>query len=72
LAVDIAKKKIIMPEDVIHGRESQIALRRLGRPEEIAALLTFLASERAGFIAGDSIQIDGGWYKGVMQRLDFL
>jgi len=43
-----------------------MALRRMGKPEEIAALIAFLASERAGFITGDSIQIDGGYYKGVM------
>jgi 3-oxoacyl-[acyl-carrier protein] reductase len=32
----------------------------------VAALIAFLASERAGFITGDSIQIDGGYHKGVM------
>jgi 3-oxoacyl-[acyl-carrier protein] reductase len=39
---------------------------RLGTPEEFAALVTFLASERAGYITGASIQIDGGFYKGAM------
>ena len=38
----------------------------MGKPDEVAALIAFLASERAGFITGDSIQIDGGYYKGVM------
>ena len=66
LSAKIAGKKGITPEEVISTWESQIALHRMGKPEEIAALAAFLASERAGFITGDSIQIDGGWYKGVM------
>lgn len=44
---------------------SQIPARRLGRPEELGALVTFLASDRAGYITGQSIAIDGGWMKGV-------
>jgi 3-oxoacyl-[acyl-carrier protein] reductase len=39
---------------------------RLGKPEELAGLVAFLASEAAGYITGAAIQIDGGWYKGVM------
>jgi 3-oxoacyl-[acyl-carrier protein] reductase len=39
---------------------------RMGSPEEFAALVAFLASEQAGYITGASIQIDGGYYKGVM------
>ncbi len=33
---------------------------RVGRPEELAALITFLAGERAGYITGSSIAVDGG------------
>ncbi len=66
LSAEIAGKKGITPEEVIGTWESQIAMHRLGKPEEIAALAAFIASEQAGFITGDSIQIDGGWYKGIM------
>jgi 3-oxoacyl-[acyl-carrier protein] reductase len=43
---------------------SQIPLKRLGRPEELGALVTFLSSERAAYITGQSIAIDGGWMRG--------
>ncbi|NOK31596.1 SDR family oxidoreductase [Corallococcus exercitus] len=41
-----------------------IPARRLGRPEEFAALVTFLASEPAAYISGQSIACDGGALKG--------
>jgi 3-oxoacyl-[acyl-carrier protein] reductase len=66
LSAEIAGKKGISSDEVIRGWESQIPMGRLGKPEEIGALAAFLASERAGFITGDSIQIDGGWCKGVI------
>ena len=41
-------------------RESRLPAGRLGRPEEVAALVAFLASDLAEFISGESIGIDGG------------
>ena len=46
--------------------ENGIALRRVGRHEELADLCTFLVSDNAGFITGEAIVIDGGkWLQGV-------
>jgi len=35
-------------------------MRRLGQPEELAALIAFLASQLAAYITGTTIQVDGG------------
>ena len=40
-------------------------LGRIGRPEDVADLVLFLASERAGFLTGASITVDGGASRGV-------
>lgn len=37
------------------------ALKRRGRPEDVAEALLFLASERASFITGQTLNVDGGW-----------
>ncbi len=37
----------------------------VGRPDDIAAIVTFLASEPANFITGTAIDVDGGWVKSI-------
>lgn len=72
LAFELAKRKITvncvapgfvetemlsgLPEDVI----GEIPLGRLGRPEEVAALVGYLFSEAAAYVTGQTIAIDGG------------
>ena len=46
--------------------EGEIPMRRLGEPREFAALAAFLASERASYITGQSIAVDGGWIRGLL------
>ena len=46
--------------------EAEIPMRRLGEPAEFAALAAFLASDRASYITGQSIAIDGGWIRNAL------
>ncbi|MFL5500279.1 MAG: SDR family oxidoreductase [Gemmatimonadaceae bacterium] len=46
--------------------EREIPMGRLGDPREFAALAAFLASERASYITGSSIAVDGGWVRALL------
>ena len=66
LAANTAQQRGITTEQALHEMQTDIPLGRLGRPEELAALIAFLASERAAYITGATIQADGGRYRGLM------
>jgi 3-oxoacyl-[acyl-carrier protein] reductase len=55
----------ISVEEAIKLAEKDIPLGRLGQPDELAALVAFLASRQGGYITGASIPVDGGLMKGV-------
>ena len=46
--------------------EKEIPMGRLGEPREFAALAAFLASDRASYITGSSIAVDGGWIRSLL------
>ncbi len=46
--------------------QSQIPMGRLGSPKEFAAMVAFLASERASYTTGASIPVDGGWIRSLL------
>ncbi len=52
----------VLPEEQKQILLGQIPLARLGKPEEIAAVVAFLASEPAGYITGETIHVNGGMY----------
>ncbi len=49
-----------IPIDIMNSIVSQIPVKRLGKPEEIARAVAFLAADDAGFITGETISINGG------------
>ncbi len=49
-----------MPDEVRAANEAAIPARRYGKPEELGALVAFLCSERASYISGTAIPVDGG------------
>jgi len=51
-----------LPEEQRQALQSNIPAGRLGRPEEIASVVAFLASEGAAYVTGETIQVNGGMY----------
>jgi len=73
LAIELARRKItvnavapgLIDTDMIEDVpdfvvQQMIPMRRIGRPEEVAELVSFLASDRAAYITGQVLRIDGG------------
>ena len=66
LASTISARTGARPEEVFAGWEREIPARRLGTPQEFAAVVTFLASERASYVTGASIAVDGGLVRSLL------
>lgn len=58
--------KLIENNPSFASAKNEIPLGRYGKPEEFAAAVTFLASERASYITGISLAVDGGWIKSIL------
>jgi 3-oxoacyl-[acyl-carrier protein] reductase len=66
LSVSMAEKKGLSKERIVASWEESIPMGRLGQPDEFAAVVTFLASERASYITGTTIPVDGGAVKSTL------
>jgi 3-oxoacyl-[acyl-carrier protein] reductase len=60
-----AKQKGVSLEEYLTQAAVDIPLQRFGDPEELANLIVFLGSERASYITGTTISVDGGLSKGL-------
>jgi 3-oxoacyl-[acyl-carrier protein] reductase len=60
------KERGITQEQYFAQAAAEIPLRRLGEPREIGEVVAFLSSERASYISGVSLQVDGGLIRGTM------
>lgn len=58
-------KSLLEQNPEMNSAINEIPLKRFGNPEEFAAAVTFLASERASYITGVSLPVDGGWIKSI-------
>src|SRR5229473_5746 len=66
LAASISERTGAKPQEVFAGWEREIPAGRVGAPEEFAAVVTFLASERASYVNGTSIAVDGGLVRSLL------
>jgi len=60
LAVSRAKLSGESHEHVLASMANEVPMKRLARPDEVASLIVYLASEQAGYITGTTIGVDGG------------
>ena len=66
LAQTQAKAQDKSPDDILAGFAAPVPVGRIGQPEELAAVVAFLASEQAAYVNGTTLLVDGGRYRGLM------
>lgn len=65
LAESRSRASGVAEKDVFDGWAAGAALRRLGEPQEVAETIVWLASDRASYVTGQTVLVDGGFYKGL-------
>lgn len=57
-------KQLVEKNPMVNQIAETIPMKRFGKPSEFAAAAAFLVSDRASYITGQSLAVDGGWIKG--------
>ena len=65
LAKNIAHRDKLSVDEVFANWEKKIPMGRLGKPEELANVIAFLASDAASYVTGVTVQVDGGFVQGL-------
>jgi len=66
LAAERARREGVTPQAVLSRQVASIPLGRMGEPEELASAVAFLASERASYITGAVLAVDGGYLRSIV------
>lgn len=66
LAADRAKRQGKTQEEVLASQIAGVPLKRMGDPDELASAVAFLASERASYITGAVLSVDGGYLRSIV------
>ncbi|HLC99624.1 MAG TPA: SDR family NAD(P)-dependent oxidoreductase [Patescibacteria group bacterium] len=57
----MSRKTRLSKEEMQAFLDERVPLKRIGRPEEVSAMVVFLASEEASYVTGATFYVDGGW-----------
>ena len=57
----VAGKSSVQESQFVKNYEKKVPLKRLGDPDEIANVITFIASDASSYITGSNVVVDGGW-----------
>ena len=66
LAEQLAARSGITPEEAIERQSGKVPLGRFGEPDEVAAVVVFLCSERASWVTGAAWSADGGTWQSML------
>lgn len=50
-----------IPKEAMDAMLARVPLKRIGKPEEVSAMVVFLASDEASYVTGATFHVDGGW-----------